>query len=278
MQQVVSNKEMIHLSQNWPQGKTIGFIPTMGYLHEGHLSLVAESNKQCDITVVSIFINPSQFGVTEDLSSYPRDMKRDLTLLQQYNVDYVFCPTSDEMYPKAYQTWVNVEEISSVLCGASRPGHFRGVATVVLKLVNLIKPELMFMGEKDFQQIAVLKTMLKDLNFETHLVSCPIVRETDGLAMSSRNKYLNPQERTQAKCLSQAIQKIRTLYKEGEQSVDELRNQAVKLISDMGGRIDYISFVNPETLQEVNQVLCNSRIVMAVFIGKTRLIDNSPMS
>lgn len=198
MQIITDIKQMQEIGNNWSNSQTIGFVPTMGYFHKGHLSLVAEANKNCDITVVSIFVNPSQFGPNEDFSSYPRDLQRDLELLNQYKVDYVFNPTPDQMYPAGYKTWINVEELSSILCGASRPGHFRGVATVITKLINIIKPSLMFMGEKDFQQIVVLQTMLKDLNFHTQIHPCPIIREADGLAMSSRNVYLNSEQRQQA--------------------------------------------------------------------------------
>ena len=174
--------------------KNIGFVPTMGYLHEGHLSLVKQSNKESDITIVSIYVNPSQFGANEDLDHYPRDLERDLEFLGQYDVDAVFLPTTEEMYPENYLTWINVDEISAMYCGASRPGHFKGVATIVSKLINIVKPLYIYMGEKDYQQIAVLKKMIQDLNYDCYIRPCPIVREKDGLAMSSRNVYLNETE------------------------------------------------------------------------------------
>ena len=276
--QIIDNiQAMQEIGNNWSAGKKIGFVPTMGYFHQGHLSLVAEANKQCEITVVSIFVNPSQFGPNEDFESYPRDMQRDLELLSKYKVDYVFSPNPEQMYPQDYRTWVEVEGLSSILCGASRPGHFRGVATVILKLINIIKPNFMFMGEKDFQQVTVLQTMLKDLNCETQIVPCPIIREEDGLAMSSRNIYLNPEQRKQALCLYRAIQQAQAKYKQGLRDTNLLKKQAADLIINSGGKIDYISFVEPKTLQEVAIADDNTRIMLAVFIGKTRLIDNAPL-
>jgi len=277
MQIINSVKTMQEIGNNWDAGKRIGFVPTMGYFHQGHLSLVAEANKQSEITVVSIFVNPSQFGPNEDFDSYPRDMQRDLELLSNYEVDYVFSPSSEQMYPQDYRTWVEVEGISSILCGASRPGHFRGVATVILKLINILKPNLMFMGEKDFQQVTVLKKMLKDLNCITQIVPCHIIREDDGLAMSSRNIYLNPEQRKQALCLFKAIQQAQTQYKQGIRETIFLQKEAADLVKKFGGIVDYISFVEPNTLQEVAIADDNTRIMLAVFIGKTRLIDNAPL-
>lgn len=277
MQIITDIKQMQEIGNNWSNSQTIGFVPTMGYFHKGHLSLVAEANKNCDITVVSIFVNPSQFGPNEDFSSYPRDLQRDLELLNQYKVDYVFNPTPDQMYPVGYKTWINVEELSSILCGASRPGHFRGVATVITKLINIIKPSLMFMGEKDFQQIVVLQTMLKDLNFHTQIHPCPIIREADGLAMSSRNVYLNSEQRQQALCLSLAIKQAQEQYKQGIDDPQILKKNASDLIIRAGGRIDYIKFVDSVSLQEVKQAKDDTRILLAVFIGKTRLIDNAAL-
>lgn len=275
MQIIESILQMQEISNKWDRGKKIGFVPTMGYFHQGHLSLVAEANRQCDTTVVSIFVNPSQFGPNEDFTSYPRDLQRDLELLNKYRVDYVFHPSPQQIYPEPYRTWVNVEGLSSILCGASRPGHFRGVATIILKLTNLIKPNLMFMGEKDFQQVTVLKTMLKDLNCNTRIVSCPIVREDDGLAMSSRNIYLNPEQRKQALCLYRAIKESQLLYKQGLREVSLLKNKATEIIESSGGKIDYISYVESNSLQEVTIADEDTRIMLAVYIGKTRLIDNA---
>ena len=275
MQIIESILQMQEISNKWDTGKKIGFVPTMGYFHQGHLSLVAEANRQCDITVVSIFVNPSQFGPNEDFNSYPRDLQRDLELLSKYRVDYVFHPSPQQIYPEPYRTWVSVEGLSSILCGASRPGHFRGVATIILKLINLIQPNLMFMGEKDFQQVTVLKTMLQDLNCNTRIVSCPIVREEDGLAMSSRNIYLNPEQRQQALCLYRAIKESQLLYKQGLREVSLLKNKATEIIESSGGKIDYISYVESNSLQEVTIADEDTRIMLAVYIGKTRLIDNA---
>ncbi len=275
MQIIESILQMQEISNKWDTGKKIGFVPTMGYFHQGHLSLVAEANRQCDITVVSIFVNPSQFGPNEDFNSYPRDLQRDLELLSKYRVDYVFHPSPQQIYPEPYRTWVSVEGLSSILCGASRPGHFRGVATIILKLINLIQPNLMFMGEKDFQQVTVLKTMLQDLNCTTRIVSCPIVREEDGLAMSSRNIYLNPEQRKQALCLYRAIKESQLLYKQGLREVSLLKNKATEIIESSGGKIDYISYVESNSLQEVTIADEDTRIMLAVYIGKTRLIDNA---
>ncbi len=277
MQIVKSVSQMQELSHNWPQDYRIGFVPTMGYLHAGHLSLVAEANRRCEVTIVSIFVNPSQFGPNEDLASYPRDIDRDLQLLSDYHVNHVFFPTTDEIFPNNYRTWVEVKGLSDVLCGASRPGHFQGVATIVLKLVNLVKPHLMFMGEKDYQQITVLKTMLRDLNLSTEIVPCPIVREKDGLAMSSRNVYLNTQERQQALCLTEAIHRIQNLYQEGITDSAELIHSGSKLIKEKGGRLDYLSLVDMDSLEPMPEAGFRTRIILAVYIGRTRLIDNQPL-
>jgi pantoate--beta-alanine ligase len=267
--------EMQALSQNWQKGLSIGFVPTMGFLHEGHLSLVQESNRMCDVTVVSIFVNPSQFGANEDLSSYPRNLERDLQLLSKHKVDYVFIPKAEDIYPPTYRTWVNVTGISEVLCGASRPGHFTGVATVVLKLVNIVKPGLMFMGEKDYQQVTVLKAMLKDLNVPTTIIPCPIMREADGLAMSSRNTYLKGEARQQALCLYKAILMAKQLYREGIRDTNMLCEAASEIIKTNKGEIDYIEFVDPETLAHVGYAEADTRMILAVKVGVTRLIDNS---
>ncbi|HOH46674.1 MAG TPA: pantoate--beta-alanine ligase [Candidatus Cloacimonadota bacterium] len=257
-------------------GTSVGFVPTMGYLHEGHLSLVAASKAACELTFVSIYVNPSQFGPNEDLASYPRDLERDLELLSTYGVDYVFFPSTEEIYPEGYKTWVEVSGISQRLCGASRPGHFRGVATIVLKLVNLVQPHSMFMGSKDFQQVLVLKTMLRDLNLQVNLVSCPIIREADGLAMSSRNSYLDSQQHQRALCLSSAIKAVQAAFRAGQRSVPALLEIAGETIGDRG-RIDYLELVDPERLEPVTTVDDMSRLIMAVYIDKVRLIDNAAL-
>jgi pantoate--beta-alanine ligase len=278
MKLITDINDQRNLSRLWDIGTKVGFVPTMGYLHEGHLSLVAKSNSECDITVVSIFVNPAQFGPKEDLSSYPRDLERDLAMLERYKVDYVFFPTTGMMYPAGYQSWITVQGISDVLCGASRPGHFKGVATVVAKLVNLVNPDFMYMGEKDYQQVVVLETMLRDLNMHTRIVRCPIVREKDGLALSSRNKYLDKHDRKKALCLSQALRLANDLYSKGETDPNLLTIAMTTVILKAGGKIDYIAFVDCDTLAPVKKVNRTTRVLLAVYIGKTRLIDNSSLS
>jgi len=254
--------------------KKIGFVPTMGALHEGHLSLVRLSKSNCDLSAVSIYVNPSQFGPQEDFGRYPRNLERDLALLADNGADYVFLPDNEQMYPAGYKTWVEVEGLSSILCGNSRPGHFRGVATVVLKLVQIVKPDLMFMGMKDFQQVVVLETMLRDLNSDTQIFRCPIVRESDGLAMSSRNMYLSPEERAKALCLSQTLDMARQMVASGTKRAEEVILAAEDKINAAGGRIDYISLVNGSTLQPQDVIDQDTRMLLAVYIGNTRLIDN----
>jgi pantoate--beta-alanine ligase len=260
-----------------PEEQELGLVPTMGYFHEGHLSLVERSKSNCDKTVVSIFVNPAQFGPQEDLGNYPRDIERDLGMLRNHNVDYVFIPDKSEMYPPDYKTWVEVTGLSDILCGTSRPGHFRGVATIVLKLVNIIKPDKLFMGLKDYQQIVVLDKMLKDLNLETSLERCPIIREEDGLAMSSRNIYLSNAERQRALCLQKSINQAKRMLQSGVADVGVILDSAKKIIHDAKGRIDYVSIVDADTLKELKRVTSNARILLAVFIGNTRLIDNSEL-
>ncbi len=260
-----------------PIESQLGLVPTMGYFHKGHLSLVEKSKELCDKTAVSIFVNPAQFGPDEDLATYPRDVERDLEMLNGYEVDYVFIPENSEMYPPDHKTWVEVSGLSGVLCGASRPGHFRGVATIVLKLVNIIKPNKLFMGVKDFQQIVVLERMLRDLNLEAMIERCPIIREADGLAMSSRNKYLSEDERKRALCLQDSINIAKKMACDGITDAKEIITSAKKIIENAGGRIDYVSIVDADTLQELRQVTKNSRMLVAAFIGNTRLIDNSEL-
>ncbi|MCB5249642.1 MAG: pantoate--beta-alanine ligase [Candidatus Cloacimonetes bacterium] len=254
--------------------KNIGFVPTMGYLHEGHLSLVEQSNKESDITIVSIYVNPTQFGENEDLQTYPRDIDRDLDLLCKYNVDAVFYPNNKEMYPEGYLTWVEVEKLSSLYCGRSRPTHFKGVSTIVSKLINIVRPLYLYMGEKDFQQIAVLKKMIEDLNYDTYIRPCPIVREIDGLALSSRNAYLNEKERRNALSLYEAQILAKEMIYKGERNIDTVISKMRKLINEKDGRIDYIEFVDPHTLELKADLIGTLRVLMAVYIGKTRLIDN----
>ncbi|MCB5260867.1 MAG: pantoate--beta-alanine ligase [Candidatus Cloacimonetes bacterium] len=256
------------------QDAKVGFVPTMGYLHEGHLSLVDAAKKECNVTIVSIFVNPAQFGPQEDLANYPRDLERDLKLLEERGVDYVFFPDKTMMYPKGFRTWVEVSELSDLLCGVSRPGHFRGVCTVVLKLVNIIKPRFMYMGEKDFQQLSILRIMLKDLNLTTQIVACPIVREADGLAKSSRNIYLSAQERTIATSLYRALYQARDSVNQGILDAHALVENAITLLTQAGAKPDYVAIVDARDLSEVISIDSHSRMLIAAFVGKTRLIDN----
>lgn len=259
---------------NYPVAARVGFVPTMGYLHEGHLSLVDAARKSCDVVVVSIFVNPAQFGPSEDLTSYPRDFQRDLALLEKRKVDYVFFPTAEEVYPPGYQTWVEVENISRILCGVSRPEHFRGVSTVVLKLLNIVRPHFMYMGEKDFQQLAVLQRMVLDLNLGVGIIGCPIVREEDGLARSSRNVYLQGPERQQASSLYRALTNSKRMVQGGEQAADKIIAAAERILLDSQAKVDYIKIVDARDLSEAPYVDNHSRMLIAAWVGKPRLIDN----
>ena len=261
-------------SIQYPAEAKIGFVPTMGFLHEGHLSLVKASKQASDITIVSIYVNPSQFGENEDLDSYPRDLERDMQLLEDLGVDYVFMPTDEMMYPAGYGTWVELPEMGSLYCGASRPGHIRGVSTVVLKLLNIIRPTKMYMGEKDYQQLTILRNMVKDLNLPVKIVGCPSVREEDGLAMSSRNSYLNPAERVVARSLYQALHQAQAMVSAGFTDAGQLIDDAKKYLENCGARVDYVAIVDPYTLQPEQQIKAQSRMLMAAWVGQTRLIDN----
>ncbi|MEO0185718.1 MAG: pantoate--beta-alanine ligase [candidate division WOR-3 bacterium] len=257
------------------KGKTIGFVPTMGYLHEGHLSLIKIAHKHSDYVVCSIFVNPTQFGPNEDFNRYPRDLKRDEELLRKEKADLLFYPFLKEIYPDGYRTYVEVEEFSSILCGKSRPGHFRGVTTVVLKLFNIIEPDIAVFGEKDYQQLLIIRKMVKDLNLNVKIISAPIVRENDGLAMSSRNTYLNPEQRTSAAVLYQSLQWARgSFYKENIKSPEYLTTVMRQMIEAKGGQIDYIAIVDKNDLSPVKFIKKGDRMLVAVFFGKTRLIDN----
>jgi pantoate--beta-alanine ligase len=248
----------------------------MGYLHEGHLSLVRAAKAECASVVVSIFVNPTQFGPSEDLSRYPRDLPRDLELLILEKVDLVWTPTAEEMYPPGFQTWVTVEEITQPLEGSMRPGHFRGVATVVAKLFNAVRPDKAYFGQKDAQQAAVIRRMGRDLNFMLEVVVCPTWREPDGLAMSSRNVYLNPDERRAATVLYKALTAAQSAYTAGEREAENLRQIMTQTIQRQPlARLQYVSCADPDTLQEIQGAISGQALLsMAVFIGKTRLIDN----
>jgi pantoate--beta-alanine ligase len=257
------------------QGKTIGLVPTMGALHEGHLSLVRTARAACGAVVVSIFVNPTQFGPNEDFAKYPRTFEADRAALEREGVDLVFAPAAEEMYGSGASTYVHVEGVSGQLDGASRPGHFRGVATVVAKLFNIIGPDRAFFGQKDAAQVAVLKKMGRDLNFPVELVVCPIVREPDGLAMSSRNRYLSPEERRQALALHRALDEVSLLTKNGITSATELIAVAEAVLArESLVRVDYCRAVDPETLEDVADVREGALVAVAAFLGSTRLIDN----
>ncbi|MDF7805860.1 pantoate--beta-alanine ligase [Pontiellaceae bacterium B12219] len=257
-------------------GKTIGFVPTMGFLHEGHLSLMKLARTRCDVLVVSIFVNPTQFGPAEDLDAYPRDFERDEFLCAQQGVDLIFYPEPGAMYSADSSVWVDEEALSGVLCGASRPGHFRGVCTVVAKLFNLVQPDLAVFGEKDAQQLRVIERMVRDLNFPVEIVRGPIVREPDGLAMSSRNKYLSEEQRRHALCLRRSLDLITSSVSKGTRNVSSLRKSMVDLIGEIpGAEIDYIEFVADDSLKPVLEVADRTLVALAVKFGKTRLIDNT---
>lgn len=254
---------------------TVGLVPTMGYLHEGHVSLARRARQECQSVVASIFVNPAQFGANEDLSKYPRDLKRDLTLLEAAGVDLVWTPDNEVMYPPNFATWVEVEGLTKPLEGAARPGHFRGVTTVVAKLFNAVQPQKAYFGQKDAQQAAVIRQMTRDLNFPIEIVVCPIVREADGLAMSSRNTYLSPDERQAATILFRALTAAKSAYERGERKAETLRNiMASVLATESRAQVQYVSVADYDTLEELHMVTGKTLLSMAVFMGKTRLIDN----
>lgn len=258
------------------QDRTVGVVPTMGALHDGHLSLVREARRLCDVVVVSIFVNPAQFGPAEDFASYPRDLTNDTARLTDYNVDYIYAPAPEEIYPKGFSTFVTVEGMSDQLEGASRPGHFRGVATVVTILLNTVRPDFAFFGQKDAQQVLVVKRLVRDLSFPTEIVVLPIVREESGLAMSSRNAYLNQEEHKAAQCLYQALSRAKDAYTEGERNASRLaENVRTTIEREPLARVDYINVSDADTLEKLDKL--DERAVLiavAAKIGKTRLIDN----
>jgi len=258
------------------EGKTIGFVPTMGYLHEGHRSLMRCSKKENQITVVSVFVNPIQFGEGEDLDRYPRDLERDLQVCREEGVDFLFHPKVEEMYPEGYSTYVVVEGLTEGLCGAFREGHFKGVSTVVAKLFNIVQPDRAYFGRKDYQQLIVIKRMVEDLNMDVEVVDCPIVREEDGLALSSRNKYLSPEERRSALSLSKALFRAKELFEAGERDAEKIKEEMRKIIKSYPEvkDIQYIEIVHPHTLKPKKKAEKGDVVALAVFIGNTRLIDN----
>jgi pantoate--beta-alanine ligase len=253
----------------------VGFVPTMGYLHAGHISLVELAKQDCAAVVASIFVNPTQFGPNEDLESYPRDIPADLKRLEDAGVDLVWLPTPEIMYPAGFQTWVDVEEVAQPLEGAQRPGHFRGVSTVVAKLFNAVGPDKAYFGQKDAQQVAVIKQMVRDLNFPVEIVVGPTLREADGLAMSSRNNYLSAEQRQAATVLHRALTAAKAAYAGGERSGERLRAiMAETIASEPLAEVQYVSCAHRDTLKELDQVSDGALLSMAVYVGKTRLIDN----
>ena len=270
-------KEMRSLVCSWKrEAKTIAFVPTMGSLHEGHASLLREGRKLADILVLSIFVNPIQFGENEDLDRYPRVLGQDCRVASACGVDCVFTPAAAEMYPEGFQTSVTVRELSKPLCGANRPGHFDGVATVVTKLLNIVAPDMAIFGRKDYQQLALIRRMVDDLSLPVKIIDIPIVRERDGIAMSSRNSYLSPPERQSALAISRAIGEVRALYKSGERSIETLTQKAFEVIQQEPVlKIDYLEFRDMRTLQPSKQANDDVLFALAVKAGTTRLIDNT---
>lgn len=253
----------------------LGLVPTMGALHEGHLSLVRAAKAQCDAVAASIFVNPTQFGPNEDFSKYPRTFDRDRELLENEEVDVIFAPSVEEMYPPGATTLVNVEDLAVKLCGRSRPGHFRGVATVVTKLFHIVEPDRAFFGQKDAAQVAVIRRMVRDLDMAVEIVVCPIVREPDGLAMSSRNAYLNPEQRKSALVLSRSLRTVEEMFGSGERSASALIAAGSRIFEQESSvRLDYFEIVDPDTLAAAKKINRPSLVAVAAFVGATRLIDN----
>jgi pantoate--beta-alanine ligase len=257
------------------QGLSVGLVPTMGALHEGHMSLVRAAKGQTDYVAVSLFVNPLQFGPNEDLAKYPRTLERDLDLLKQAGVDLLFAPAEAEMYPNRAATFVNVEGLSERLDGRSRPGHFRGVTTVVSKLFHILEPDRAFFGQKDAAQVAIIRRMVRDLNLPVQIVVCPIVREPDGLAMSSRNAYLNPDQRQQALVLSRSLRRVEELFGQGERDAAKLEVAGRHVVAEEPAvRLDYLAIVDPDSLEPVNPAAPGALVAVAAYVGTTRLIDN----
>ncbi|MBM3253080.1 MAG: pantoate--beta-alanine ligase [Candidatus Omnitrophica bacterium] len=256
-------------------GKKIGFIPTMGYLHKGHLSLARKAKKECDVVVMSIFVNPIQFGPKEDFKRYPRDFERDCNLAKSIGVDLIFYPEAKKMYPKNFLTYINAEELTETLCGKSRPTHFKGVTTVVAKLFNIVQPDIAYFGQKDAQQAIIIKKMVEDLNFPLKIKIMPTIREKDGLAMSSRNAYLSKTERKDATIIYEALRSAKKLILSGELNTDVVKSYIKKLLGKKKSiKIDYIEIVDAKNLKKLKKFSRKALIAIAVFLGKTRLIDN----
>ncbi|EST56016.1 pantoate--beta-alanine ligase [Brevibacillus panacihumi W25] len=277
LQQINTVAEMReHIQTARMQGKRIGIVPTMGYLHEGHLSLVRAAREKCDVVVMSIFVNPLQFGPNEDFDRYPRDLERDRALADQAGVDVLFTPDVSEMYPRKILTNISVSNVTNPLCGRSRPGHFDGVATVVMKLFQIVQPDYAFFGQKDAQQVAVVTQMVQDLNVPVQIVPCPIIREADGLAMSSRNVYLTPEERAQALVLSHSLSLAEKWLREGV-TIEEVRGRVIDIISEKPlAAIEYVEILSYPELEPLEQAVSGTTLILALAVrfGKTRLIDN----
>lgn len=276
MKLVHTIKEVREIVSEWrKEGLTVGLVPTMGYLHEGHQSLIRKSVEQNDRTVVSVFVNPIQFGPTEDLEAYPRDINRDMKAVEEVGGDLIFNPEPAEMYPGHFTSFIDTTETTELLCGAVRPIHFRGVCTVVGKLFNIVLPDKAYFGQKDAQQLATIRRFVRDLNFPVEIVACPIVREEDGLAKSSRNTYLSPAERQAALILSQSLKKGKALIEQGEKSAEKVKEVITEsLKTEPLARIDYVEVVDFENIQRVETITGETLVAIAVYIGKTRLIDN----
>jgi pantoate--beta-alanine ligase len=277
MKVIDSIRQMTQFSEAMrKKDQTIAFVPTMGFLHDGHLALMTKALECADHLVVSIFVNPAQFGPNEDFSTYPRALAQDLEKCRKIGVSAVFTPTDDQMYPSGFETYVSLDKLPLHLCGLSRPGFFKGVATVVTKLFNIVRPHVAVFGEKDFQQLTVIRRLVKDLNLDIDIVGVPIVREPDGLAMSSRNKYLSATQRPHALLLSQSLKAAEKMVKQGETDAARIRGQANDILAagpeDM--RVDYLSLCDPDTLEEVAEIQGKTLMALAVWLGKTRLIDN----
>ena len=276
MQVVKTVKEVRDIVSGWKrEGLSVGLVPTMGYLHEGHRSLIEKSVSENDRTVVSVFVNPIQFGPSEDLASYPRDLQRDMDVVGSAGGDLIFHPEPSEMYPGHFTSFIDTSETTELLCGAVRPGHFRGVCTVVGKLFNIVMPERAYFGQKDAQQLATIRRFVRDLNFNVQIVACPIVRDSDGLAKSSRNTYLSADERQAALVLSQSLQKGKALIDAGERDAAAVK-EAIRahLLTQPLARIDYVEVVDNENIRRVERISGSTLVAIAVYIGKTRLIDN----
>lgn len=276
MKVVSTIKEVRELVKEWKRsGESVGFVPTMGYLHEGHGSLITKARENNDKVVVSIFVNPMQFGPSEDLESYPRDLEKDSKFCESLGADLIFHPEPEEMYHDDFSSYVDMSVLTEELCGLSRPVHFRGVCTVVNKLFNIVQPDNAYFGEKDAQQLAIIKHMVQDLNMDVNVVGCPIVREEDGLAKSSRNTYLSPEERKAALILSKTIELAKKLIAEGEKDADVVvAKMKANIETEPMAKIDYVKAVNGLTMQQQKEIKAPMLIAMAVYIGKTRLIDN----